>query len=100
MSALRLLVPVLMVSLSACGPIPVEQAEKECLNQARAARAPTGEISAGVTSDGNAVGGVEVNISSDFLLGRDPSAVFDRCVVNRSGKLPSRPLALQPGWPR
>ena len=37
-------------------------------------------------------------MTSDYIMGRDPSEVFTRCVVNRSGQMPTRPLTAQPGW--
>jgi hypothetical protein len=43
---------------------------------------------------------VELEITSDFLMGRDPSAVFETCVMQKSGQLPSRPLSQMPGWTR
>lgn len=94
--------PILaLAGLAACGPIPVDQAERQCLDQARGATGPHGEVSVGVASDGRRtrpVAGVELSISSDWLAGNDPSAVFDRCVMNRAGRMPTRPLTQQPGW--
>ncbi len=84
--------------LASCGPIPVQRAERECLEQARAATAPRGKIWVGGNSAGRTGGGVEVTISSDYVLGRDPSQVFDACVMRRSGQRPSRPLIEQPDW--
>jgi len=43
-------------------------------------------------------GSVDLEISSDYIMQRDPSDVFNRCVVNRSGQMPTRVLADQPGW--
>ena len=88
-----------LVAVAACGPIPVEQAERVCIDEARRAAGPTGEIGIGMTTDG-ARARAKVEISSDWLLGRDPSAIFDRCVVQRSGQMPTRPLSAQPGWRR
>ncbi len=95
MKRAALLVAVL---LSACGPIPLDQAERQCLDRARLAQQPRGEIGVGVTSDGKAAGSFEVNISSDFIMGRDPSAVYDMCVYQKSGLAPSRPLYSFPEW--
>jgi hypothetical protein len=89
-----------VLGLAACGPIPVEQAERVCLDEARRAAGPTGKIGLGVTSDQGARARARVGISSDWILGRDPSAIFDRCVLQRSGQMPTRPLAAQPGWRR
>jgi hypothetical protein len=87
----------LLLPLVACGPVPVAQAERSCLQDARLAQAPRGEISIGVGSGGPHVGG-QIDVSSDFLLGRDPSEVFNRCVLRRSGQMPVTPLSGQPGW--
>lgn len=87
---------VVFVGLVACGPVPVAQAERECLQEARLAEAPRGKVWVGGNSNGQALGGAEISISSDYILGRDPSQVFDACVKRRSGQFPSRPLADQP----
>jgi hypothetical protein len=84
--------------LQACGPIPVAEAERQCLERARLAQQPRGEVSVGLNSAGKTSAGFEVNVSSDYIMGRDPSAVFDSCVMGRSGEMPSRPLSQQPGW--
>lgn len=89
----------LVLPLAACGPVPVAQAERSCLEDARLAQRPRGEISIGIGSGGPQVGG-HIDLSSDFILGRDPSDVFDRCVLRRSGQLPVTPLSAQPGWGR
>ena len=91
---------VCLVPLIACGPIPVEQAEKICLERARLAQQPRGSIAIGANSDGEIVGGFDMTISADYLQGRDPAAVFNGCVQGRSGQFPSRPLYDQPGWVR
>lgn len=80
---MRRALPLALVALSplaACGPIPVDQAER-----------PRGRVSLGVGSGGRAAGMLDVTISSDFLLGRDPSQVYDACVKSRSGQFPTRP---------
>lgn len=99
-AALALLVTA---GLAACGPIPVAEAERACLADARGATGPHGHVSMGIATDGHSVRpvtGLAVSISSDALAGRDPSDVFNRCVLRRSGQMPSRPLADQPGWSR
>lgn len=93
------LLPLLL--LTACGPVPVERAERQCLRDAELAARPRGEVVIGVLGGGGgtrAAGSVELEISSDYIVGRDPSDVFNRCVVRRSGQIPTRPLADQPGW--
>ena len=88
----------LLLVLAACGPIPLPQAERECFQKARLAQQPRGEISLGANSDGKAVGGVELTVTSDYIMGRDPSAVYDACVMQRAGVPPSRPLYSYPEW--
>lgn len=95
-----LIVPlVLLAGMSACGPVPVEQAERTCLNDARLAERPRGNIVLGVGAGSNGVkpvGRVELDVSSDYLMGRDPAEVYQSCVLRRSGQLPGRPLYDQP----
>lgn len=93
---MRVLVPIVL--LAACAPIPVDEAERQCLSQARAARAPQGEVLVGGGTGGLGAR-VTIDVSTDYLAGRDPAAVFDACVLRRAGVPPSRPLASQPGWP-
>ncbi|AXC49878.1 hypothetical protein DRW48_09410 [Paracoccus suum] len=87
--------------LAGCGPVPVADAERTCLGDARAARGPQSSVSVGVAGDRHGVhpvAGVSLSISSDAIAGRDPSDVFTRCVMRRSGQMPTRPLTSQPGW--
>lgn len=96
------LVP-LLAALSACGSVTVEQAELTCLRDAELAQRPRTNVAVGI---GTGLGGrgtrgfgsVSVDLSGDYLMGRDPSQVYDRCVRNRSGQAPRRPLYDQPGW--
>jgi hypothetical protein len=81
----------LCLLLVACAPLTVEQAERACLQSARLAEQPRGEVGIGVTSEGRTEGVFDITVSSDFLLGRDPNEVYQRCVLQRSGQLPSRP---------
>lgn len=90
------LIPILL--LAACGPIPVERAEQQCLDRAQLAAKPRGMVRAGVTSSGDTRAGLRLEVSSDYLLGRDPSAVFDTCVYQKSGVPPTRPLYSFPEW--
>lgn len=92
------LILVALPPLAACAPLPVDQAERLCVEQANQARRPRGKVALGAGSGGNAVGALDVTISSDFLLGRDPAQVFDACVEARSGQFPTRALDDQPGW--
>lgn len=92
------LIVLLPVIVAACGPIPVEQAERQCLERARLAQQPRGEIGVGVDSTGTARGNFEVTVTSDYIMGRDPSAVYDLCVQQKSGQAPTRPLYSFPEW--
>jgi hypothetical protein len=96
-----ILVPTLALVASAmvaCGPIPVNRAEQQCLDRAKSAVKPRGTIRAGIDSNGNARTGWELELSSDYIMGRDPSAVFDTCVYQKSGQPPTRPLYSFPEW--
>lgn len=76
----------------------VAEAERQCFERARLAQQPRGEVTLGVGSGGKRAAGVELEISSDYLLGRDPSAVFESCVMQKTGEPPTRPLYQMPGW--
>lgn len=81
--------------IAACGPIPVDQAERLCLEDARAATGPQGRVGLGIGTDGDDVGvlaGISMTISSDYIAGRDPEQVWADCVRRRSGQPPTRPL--------
>lgn len=89
---------LLLVFLTACGPVSLQQAERACFERARLAQQPRGEVAVGVNSNGKVGGGIALNVSSDFLQGRDPSAVYDQCVVQKSGLPPSQPLYSRSDW--
>lgn len=92
---IRLLPLIALALLTACGPLPLPQAEKVCIEDARLAQRPRGSVGLGYGSGGfGAVG--DVTITSDFLFGRDPDAVYADCVRNRSGQSPSRPFSSLP----
>lgn len=93
---MRILGLFALLPLLACGPISQQQAERECLAQARLAQQPRGSVAVGIGSDGRARSAIDVTISSDFIQGRDPSQVYDNCVVRRSGQMPSRPFSSIP----
>lgn len=87
--------------LTACGPVPVDQAERSCLRDAHAAQGPRTQVGVGVGVGGGeprGYGGISFDVSGDYLVGRDPADAFARCVQRRSGQQPSVPLADQPGW--
>lgn len=95
---MRALVLLPILALAAFGPIPVDRAEQQCLDRAQLAAKPRGEVSAGVTSNGGPKTRLKVEVSSDFILGRDPSAIFETCVYQKSGQPPTRPLYSFPEW--
>jgi len=93
--AVLLIVPAF---LAACGPMTLAQAERQCFERARLAKQPRGEVSVGASSDGRTAAGLKLSVSSDFLLGRDPAAVYETCVMQKAGEPPSRPLYMRPDW--
>lgn len=90
------LIPCLL--LLACGPMTMAEAERQCFERARLAQQPRGTLGVGVGSGGHAAGSVELAVSSDFLLGRDPAAIYETCVMAKTGEPPSRPLYARPDW--
>ena len=90
------LVAFALLTLGSCGPIPVDQAERMCVEDARMAQHPRGTIGFGVDSNGNTATNLTIGISSDFLTGRDPDEVYNSCVYQRSGQMPTRPFSTLP----
>lgn len=84
--------------LAACGPMSMAEAERQCFERARLAEQPRGEVSIGATSEGRTVTAIELDVSSDYLLRKDPSAVYETCVMSKTGEPPSRPLYMRPDW--
>jgi hypothetical protein len=87
-----------LTALAACGPIPLAEAERQCVERARLAQQPRGELAVGVGSGGRTSTELSFEVTSDFIAGNDPAAVYDSCVRQRAGQPPSRPLSAQPGW--
>jgi hypothetical protein len=83
--------------IAGCGPMTLAEAERQCFERARLAQQPRGEVYFGGSTNG-AVAGIDLTISSDYLSGRDPSAVFESCVMSKAGEPPSRPLYSRPDW--
>jgi hypothetical protein len=81
------LVPIVLLS---CGPASVEQAERECVERARLAEKPKAEVFIGVNNKGDVLRGGSFGISTDYLAGRAPTAVYTECVKSRSGQFPTR----------
>lgn len=94
---MRLILALLaLLPLIACGPVSREQAERDCLHTARLAQQPRGSVGIGVDSNGKVSPQFDVTVSSDYLSGRDPSQVYDSCVMRKSGQMPSRPFSSIP----
>jgi hypothetical protein len=89
---------VALAALTACGPVSLESAERQCFESARLAAKPRGEVALGVTSDRGAVGRIELDLSTDYIMGRDPAVVYETCVMSKAGQPPSRPLYARPDW--
>jgi hypothetical protein len=83
---------------AACGPMTVGQAEAYCFRQAQLASHPRGTLGFGIGSGGAHFAGATVEISSDYLAGRDPAKVYAACVQRESGQPPRRPLYDRPDW--
>ena len=84
--------------VAACGPMSLDQAESQCLLRARQAVNPLAGGAIGAGSAGLYTGDLSLTLSSD--TGRDPSAVFDTCVIQKTGQLPRQPLTSRPDWRR
>jgi hypothetical protein len=91
------LVLLAMMAVAGCGPVSQETAEKQCFERARLAQQPRGTVAVGGGS-GGVKSEVEVEITTDFLLGRDPSQVYETCVFNKTGRMPDQPVYMRPGW--
>lgn len=92
------LVSVLLLgALAACeaGPMDPERAARLCEERAQAAQGPTGRVEIGTNSRDGAFAGAAIGLSGDFLAGRDPLAVYEQCVLQRTGALPVRPPRLR-----
>jgi hypothetical protein len=88
----RLTLTAALALLAACDlpPQDPELAARDCEERARAAQGPTGTVSIGVNSDSGPFTAASIGVSSDYLQGRDPVAVYEQCVYQRTGALPTR----------
>lgn len=89
---------LVLAGLAACGPVSLAEAERQCVERARLARSPVTELAVGVGSGGRVGAAIDLTVSSDYIAGRDPSAVYDSCVMSKAGEPPSRPLYARPDW--
>ncbi|MDV7270405.1 hypothetical protein RYZ20_05775 [Thioclava sp. A2] len=78
-------------ALAACAPLPVHEAERICAEQAMQ-KPLSGEAKMGINQDGKVISNIDMTLSLSTDMGRDPNEVYTRCVYNRSGQLPTRPL--------
>ena len=80
--------------LAACGPPNPETVMRQCEDRARAAQGPTGRVAVGANSNSGPFASLEVGITADAIAGRDPIDVYEQCVFDRTGALPTRPPVL------
>ncbi|MCV2865324.1 hypothetical protein [Defluviimonas sp. WL0075] len=85
------------LGLTACGPMSVERAEDACFERARLAAGPRGFVAVGGGSGGVGTK-MRLAISTDYLQRRDPSALYDACVYQKSGQPPRQPLYTRRDW--
>jgi len=80
------------LALGACTlpPPDPEIVARQCEDRARAAQGPTGSVTLGTNSRSGPFARTEIILSSDFLAGRDPMAVYEQCVYQRTGQPPIR----------
>jgi hypothetical protein len=85
-----------LLTLTGCGPVPVDVAMKQCVEPAQLAQRPRGSV--GITADnhGNVGTSLTIGVSTDYLQGRDPNVVFANCVRARSGQEPYYPFSSMP----
>lgn len=86
------------LALTACGPVPVSVAEDQCLRIAERTRPLSGEAKIGINQDGKAIYDIDAELSLGSLTGRDPNEVYNSCVYQKSGQLPTRPLYSRTEW--
>ena len=84
--------------LAGCGPMTPERAADLCEARAQQAAGPTGRIEIGASNRSGPFVGGEIDITTDALLGRDPLAVYESCVFDRTGQAPIRPPSLPRGY--
>ena len=90
------LILALPLFLLACD-IPVDPARvaDDCEARARAAQGPQGSVMIGTNSNSGPFASASVGVSSDFLRGSDPVALYESCVFQKTGALPIRPPVLR-----
>ncbi len=94
---MRIALAIPFLSLAACDlpPPDPERVAQQCEERAQAAQGPTGGVTIGVNSRTGGFLDGEIGVSSDFLRGADPLAVYQSCVLRQTGQPPIRPPALR-----
>jgi len=78
-------------ALASCGGVVnPDIAAKRCEDRARAAMGPTGQVAVGVNSNTGGFTKARIGVSTDFLRGRDPDAVYDACMLQLTGEQAAR----------
>ncbi len=88
---------VALTALAGCDlpPPDPEKAAQQCEERARKAQGPTGNITVGTNSRTGGFFEGSIGVTSDFLRGDDPVAVYQSCVLRLTGQAPIRPPALR-----
>jgi hypothetical protein len=86
---------IALLAATACAPMTPERAADRCEERARAAQGPEVGLRMGVSNRSGVFGGASIGISADSIMGRDPLAVYESCVMNLTGELPIRPARLR-----
>ena len=89
-----------LVASAGCTPPPPptpQQAQAKCLDEARGAAGPTGQVALGVSNTRGLQTGISIGVTDDFLRGRDPATVYAECFVRLTGAAPTIPYAPAPG---
>jgi hypothetical protein len=81
----------LPLAMSACAPVSVETAERQCYPQYARKSLISGEGRMGATTDG-AYTKMELQLNLGGTAQGDASAAYDACVYRKSGRMPTRPL--------
>lgn len=87
---MRPLFLIAFLPLIACGPVTLDQAERDCAPRAHLAQKPQTSVGVMFNSDGTTQVGGTFGISTDYLKGRDPNDVFRACVFDRTGQVTTR----------
>jgi hypothetical protein len=81
----------LPLAMSACAPVSVETAERQCYPQYARKPLISGEGRMGATTDG-AYTQMKLNLNLGTAVRGDASSGYDACVYRKSGRMPTRPL--------